>query len=58
MWSKGDFAMVANIVYNDAETLAEALGIIPGERVLDRRRPRPGHRTGVPPGSRDEAVRN
>jgi SAM-dependent methyltransferase len=35
MWSKGDFAMVANIVYNDAETLAEALGIIPGERVLD-----------------------
>jgi SAM-dependent methyltransferase len=35
MWSKGDFAMVANIVYHDSETLAEALGIVPGERVLD-----------------------
>jgi ubiquinone/menaquinone biosynthesis C-methylase UbiE len=35
MWSKGDFAMVANSVYNASETLAEALQIIPGERVLD-----------------------
>jgi SAM-dependent methyltransferase len=35
MWSKGDFAMVANLVYNASETLAESLQIIPGERVLD-----------------------
>jgi SAM-dependent methyltransferase len=35
MWSKGDFAMVANVVYNVSETLAEALEIVPGERVLD-----------------------
>src|SRR5919107_4862018 len=35
MWSKGDFALVASIVYNPAETLAEALEIVPGERVLD-----------------------
>ncbi len=35
MWSKGDFAMVAGVVYNTAEILAEALGIVPGERVLD-----------------------
>jgi SAM-dependent methyltransferase len=34
-WSKGDFAMVANIVYNASESLAEALDIIPDERVLD-----------------------
>jgi len=34
-WSKGDFAMVANIVYNASETLAEALDIVPDERVLD-----------------------
>jgi ubiquinone/menaquinone biosynthesis C-methylase UbiE len=34
-WSKGDFAMVANIVYNVSETLAEALDIVPDERVLD-----------------------
>jgi ubiquinone/menaquinone biosynthesis C-methylase UbiE len=35
IWSKGDFAMVANIVYNASEDLAEALEIIPDERVLD-----------------------
>jgi ubiquinone/menaquinone biosynthesis C-methylase UbiE len=35
MWSKGDFAMVANSVYNASETLAESLQIIPGERILD-----------------------
>jgi SAM-dependent methyltransferase len=35
IWSKGDFAMVANIVYGASENLAEALEIIPGERVLD-----------------------
>ena len=35
IWSKGDFAMVANIVYNASESLAEALDLIPGERVLD-----------------------
>jgi ubiquinone/menaquinone biosynthesis C-methylase UbiE len=34
-WSKGDFAMVANIVYNASETLAEELDIVPDERVLD-----------------------
>ena len=35
IWSKGDFAMVANIVYNASENLAEALEIVPDERVLD-----------------------
>jgi ubiquinone/menaquinone biosynthesis C-methylase UbiE len=35
IWSKGDFAMVANLVYNPAETLAEALDLVPDERVLD-----------------------
>ena len=35
IWSKGDFAMVAGIVYNASENLAEALELIPGERVLD-----------------------
>jgi ubiquinone/menaquinone biosynthesis C-methylase UbiE len=35
IWSKGDFAMVANIVYNASEDLAEALELIPDERVLD-----------------------
>lgn len=35
IWSKGDFAMVANLVYNPAEALAEALDLVPGERVLD-----------------------
>jgi len=34
-WSEGDFAMVANLVVNVAENLAEALEIVPGERVLD-----------------------
>jgi SAM-dependent methyltransferase len=34
-WSKGDFAMVANVVFHDADALAEELEIIPGERVLD-----------------------
>src|SRR3954453_420286 len=35
IWSKGDFAMVAGIVYNAAEDLAEALEIVPDEMVLD-----------------------
>ncbi len=35
IWSKGDFAMVANLVFHPAETLAEALDLVPGERVLD-----------------------
>jgi ubiquinone/menaquinone biosynthesis C-methylase UbiE len=35
IWSKGDFAMVANIVYGASENLAEALALVPGERVLD-----------------------
>jgi ubiquinone/menaquinone biosynthesis C-methylase UbiE len=35
IWSKGDFAMVANLVYNPSENLAEALDLVPGERVLD-----------------------
>ena len=35
IWSKGDFAMVANLVYHPAERLAEALDLVPGERVLD-----------------------
>ncbi len=35
IWSKGDFAMVANIVYHPAEMLAEALDLVPDERVLD-----------------------
>jgi ubiquinone/menaquinone biosynthesis C-methylase UbiE len=35
IWSKGDFAMVAGIVYNAGENLAEALDIVPDERVLD-----------------------
>ncbi len=34
-WSKGDFSVVATIVMPTAEELAEALGILPGERVLD-----------------------
>jgi SAM-dependent methyltransferase len=34
-WSKGDFAMVASIVIYGAETLAESLRILPGEKVLD-----------------------
>lgn len=35
IWSKGDFAMVAGIVFNVAEDLAEALDLVPDERVLD-----------------------
>lgn len=35
VWSDGDFAMVANLVYPFSEALAEALEIIPGERCLD-----------------------
>jgi len=35
IWSKGDFAMVAGIVYNAAEDLAEALELVPDERLLD-----------------------
>jgi SAM-dependent methyltransferase len=35
IWSKGDFAMVASLVFNASESLAEALEIIPDERVLD-----------------------
>ncbi|MGN6202283.1 MAG: class I SAM-dependent methyltransferase [Solirubrobacterales bacterium] len=34
-WSKGDFSMVANVVYPDAEDLADGIGIFPGDRVLD-----------------------
>lgn len=35
IWSKGDFAMVASLVFNASESLAEALEIVPDERVLD-----------------------
>jgi ubiquinone/menaquinone biosynthesis C-methylase UbiE len=35
IWSKGDFAMVASLVHYPAETLAESLDLVPGERVLD-----------------------
>lgn len=34
-WAEGDFAMVAGIVMMVAEELAEALDIVPDERVLD-----------------------
>jgi SAM-dependent methyltransferase len=34
-WAKGDFAMVASIVFHAAEDLAETLRILPGEKVLD-----------------------
>lgn len=34
-WSEGDFSMVASLVVNVAETLVEALRILPDERVLD-----------------------
>jgi ubiquinone/menaquinone biosynthesis C-methylase UbiE len=34
-WSDGDFAMVANLIVIVAEELAEALEILPDERVLD-----------------------
>ncbi len=35
IWSQGDFSMVANVVFNASENLAEELKIVPGERVLD-----------------------
>lgn len=35
IWSKGDFAMVASLVNYTSESLAEALDIVPDERVLD-----------------------
>ncbi len=35
VWSEGDFAMVANLIVIVAEELAEALEIVPDERVLD-----------------------
>ncbi|MBS1889017.1 MAG: class I SAM-dependent methyltransferase [Actinobacteria bacterium] len=34
-WSDGDFSMVASMIVNVAESLAEALAILPDERVLD-----------------------
>jgi SAM-dependent methyltransferase len=34
-WSEGDFGMVAGLVMMVAEELAEALDLVPGERVLD-----------------------
>jgi SAM-dependent methyltransferase len=34
-WSEGDFAMVAGLIMKVAEDLAEALDIVPDERVLD-----------------------
>jgi ubiquinone/menaquinone biosynthesis C-methylase UbiE len=34
-WSKGDFSVVANIVNYVSESLAEALELVPGERVID-----------------------
>ena len=34
-WSEGDFSMVAAIVFKAADDLAEALDIVPDERVLD-----------------------
>jgi SAM-dependent methyltransferase len=35
IWSKGDFAMVAHLVNYASETLAEALDLVPDEKVLD-----------------------
>src|SRR3954452_15497890 len=35
IWSKGDFAMVAQIVFNASDDLAEALELVPDEEVLD-----------------------
>ncbi len=35
VWSEGDFGMVAGLIVGLAEDLAEALEIVPGERVLD-----------------------
>lgn len=34
-WADGDFSMVANLIMNVAEELAEALDIVPDERVVD-----------------------
>ena len=34
-WSKGDFSVVANMVNYVSEGLAEALDLVPGERVID-----------------------
>jgi ubiquinone/menaquinone biosynthesis C-methylase UbiE len=34
-WSEGDFSMVASMINGVAENLAEALRILPDERVLD-----------------------
>lgn len=34
-WSEGDFAMVANLIMNVAEDLAETLDLVPDEKVLD-----------------------
>jgi ubiquinone/menaquinone biosynthesis C-methylase UbiE len=34
-WAEGDFAMVAGLIMVVAEQLAEALRVLPGERVLD-----------------------
>src|ERR1700742_2908495 len=34
-WSEGDFSMVASMITGVAEGLAEALEILPDERVLD-----------------------
>jgi SAM-dependent methyltransferase len=34
-WSEGDFSVVAGIVVMVAEELAEALDVVPGERILD-----------------------
>ena len=34
-WAEGDFAVVAAVVMMVSEELVEALGVLPGERVLD-----------------------
>ncbi len=35
VWSEGDFAMVASLVFNASESLAEELKILPDEQVPD-----------------------
>ncbi len=35
IWSEGDFSVVANLVFNASENLADELRIMPDERVLD-----------------------
>lgn len=35
VWSEGDFAMIASLVFNASENLAEELKIVPDEQVLD-----------------------